>query len=130
MPLAGTQLSIKQALALCYAVGWRRFALTTAVAVMTAESGRYDGAWHLNDNGSTDRGLFQINTVHPLTDAEAFDAKRNAEYAFTLSRAGADWTPWAAYNSGAALKYVPIVAAVRLLHTWRTRVAHWLEDEA
>lgn len=123
MPLAGVQLSIKQALALCYEVGFRRFALTVAVATMTAESGRYTEAYHVNDNGSIDRGLFQINTLHPLTDAEAFNPRRNAEYAAQLSQLGADFTPWAAYNSGAYLKYVPLIAAVRVLHTWRSRIS-------
>ncbi len=127
MPLAGEQLTYKQALALCWVVGYRKEALTTAVAVMCAESGRYVGAYHVNDDGSTDRGLFQINDrFHTsLSDEEAYQAKPNAAYAFDLSKGGLNWSPWAAYNSGAHLKFVPIVAAVRALGTWRTRISKY-----
>ncbi len=132
MPVAGTQLTYKHALALCSSVGFRKKNLVTAVALMCAESGRYVGAYHVNidvetgEVDSTDRGLFQINDKwHPdLSDLEAYQAKCNAEYAFKMS-SGQNFGAWAAYNSGAHLKFVPIVAAVRALGTWRTRIPYW-----
>jgi len=114
MPLAGEQLSIKEALALCHVVGFRGPKLIDAVAVMCAESGRYTEAWHDNtdENGnvlSTDRGLYQINTIHAgVSDDEAYDPKQNAAFAFQLSKGGEDFSPWMAYNSGAHEKFMEV----------------------
>lgn len=119
------------ALALCHHVGFRKTALNTAVAVMCAESGRYVGAWHdnLNEDGSvasTDRGLFQINNHwHPdLSDADAYCAIPNAAYAFGMSNEGANFTPWAAYNSGSYLKFLPLVLATRATRLWRNKLPY------
>ena len=126
MPLAGVQLTIQQALALCYVMGWRRTDLTTAVALMFAESGRYTKAWHdnLREDGSvasTDRGLYQINDkAHPaLSDEAAYNGVANTMYAFALwERNG--FAPWAAYNSGAWLKYRREARLARLRYwSWR-----------
>jgi hypothetical protein len=125
MPLAGRQLTIGWGLALGYHVGFRGAKLTTAVAVMTAESGRYVEAYHDNTNGSQDRGLFQINSIHDgsISPADAFKAIPNAEYAFKLSKGGTDFTPWSAYNSGAYKKYVPLVVARKVLLLWKAKVS-------
>lgn len=134
MPLAGEQLSIKEALALCNVVGFGSGStLVVAVALMTAESGRYVGAWHDNlasdgSVASTDRGIFQINTIHAgLSDEQAYQAKPNAAFAaqLSLSKQGADFSPWAAYNSGAYEQYVPEVRQVKRLGTWKDRVKLW-----
>ena len=131
MPLAGKQLNYGMALALCHHVGFRKGALNTAVALMTAESGRYVEAWHdnLDDQGavlSTDRGLFQINNHWhgDLSDAAAYCAIPNAAYAFGMSDAGEDFTAWAAYNSGAYLKYLPLVLATRATRIWRNKLPY------
>ena len=136
MPLAGDQLTIKEALALCSVVGFGTGPeLVTAVAVMCAESGRYTGAWHDNlaDDGvtvvSTDRGLFQINDkAHPsFSDEDAYDPKLNAVFAADLAHtsSGFNWSPWAAYNSGAYLKFMAEVRDVKALHTWQSRMKLW-----
>jgi hypothetical protein len=132
MPLAGEQLSIKEALALCNVVGFGSGStLVVAVALMTAESGRYVGAWHDNlasdgSVASTDRGIFQINTIHEgLSDEQAYQAKPNAAFAAQLSKQGADFSPWAAYNSGAYEQYVPEVRQVKRLGTWKDRIKLW-----
>lgn len=129
MPLAGRQLSYKWSLALCYSVGFRGRSLTTAVALMCAESGRYVEAYHENydEDGnldSTDRGLYQINDKwHPeLTNEDAYKAIPNAAYAYSLS-SGKNFVAWAAYNSGSYKKFLPLVHATRILGTWRLRVA-------
>lgn len=130
MPLAGEQLTLKESLALCWVVGFRGPQLITAVAVMCAESGRYTGAWHDNLDAegnvlSTDRGLFQINSLHPLTAEEAFDPKTNATYSFQLSEEGQDWSPWAAFNSGAYEKFLSTVKEVKDADTWKSRTKLW-----
>jgi hypothetical protein len=128
MPLAGEQLTFKEALALCRVVGFGKGPkLVTAVAVMCAESGRYVGAWHDNTDGSTDRGLFQLNTVHhDITDEDAYSAKPNAVYACELSKHGSDWSPWSAYNSGAYEKFVDEVRAVKRENLWQSRMKLWV----
>lgn len=129
MPLAGVQLTYKWALALCYYAGFRGRNLTTAVALMCAESGRYVGAYHDNydDAGnlvSVDRGLFQINSYWhaDLSDADAYKAIPNAAYAFGLS-SGENFAQWAAFTSEAYKKFLPAVHAARVLGTWRLRVS-------
>jgi len=136
MPLAGVQLTIRGALALCYVAGFRGERLTTAVAIMCAESRRYIEAWHDNLAGdgtvaSTDRGLFQINNkAHPtLSDKEAYNPKNNAVYAAQISNNGANFSPWAAYDNNAHLKFIPYVLAIKVLGRWRDRIPHWEKYE-
>lgn len=129
MPLAGKQISYGWALALTYDVGFRNRDQTIAVALMCAESGRYCGAWHDNldpetgEVSSTDRGLFQINDYwhKDLTDDEAYSAIPNTEYAFGMSN-GHNFQAWAAYNSNAHLKFIPLVWAVKSLGKWKKKV--------
>jgi urease accessory protein UreH len=143
----GNQIDRKNALALCYAQGFNHVhQCITAASVMTAESQRYAKAWHhnhehdsdgnnvvRNDTGeiiilSTDRGLFQINDVAQpnVSEEEAFDAKINVDAAHKIYRTRGDkFTAWAAYNSGAYLKYVPEFTVVWLRGSWRKRIEAW-----
>lgn len=143
----GWRLDRKNALAACYARGFtRRERVVTAACVMTAESQRYTKAWHHNhehnpdgsnvyDNEfgepvilSTDRGLFQINNkAHPtLDEEEMYRAKWNIDMAFEIyKRRGNTFEAWAAFNSGAYLKYWPEFTVVWLRGTWRDHIAKW-----
>ena len=118
--LAGRQLNVREALALCRYVGFRRTHLIQAVAIMTAESLRYTEASHRNDDGSCDRGLFQINgTAHPgLIDP--FNPISNTRFAFALSNGGMTWKPWAAYQTERYRKAFTDTVTVYLLgRKWR-----------
>ena len=146
----GNQIGPKSALALCYVSGWRgKDRLITAASVMTAESQRYVRAWHLNhehdlegnnvyrnDTGepiffSADHGLFQINRpeLEPFDD-ELFNPKTNAKLAFALFEQR-HFQPWAAYNSGAYLKFVPefekkySIERGNFVGTWRLLIPKW-----
>lgn len=107
------QLNRKAALAVCHYAGFRGQRLVLAVAVMGAESGRRYRATYVNENGSVDRGLFQINDVHSgyISPERAYLPIPNAQYAFKLSSEGKDFSPWAAYNSGAYAENVAAIAA-------------------
>lgn len=87
--------------------GFRGRALVTAVAVALAESGGNSAAVHTNLDAhrSRDRGLWQINSYwhKEVTDAQAFDPTGNAAAAYRISRAGADWSEWTTWRTGAAL---------------------------
>lgn len=79
-----------------------------AQAVAGAESGRNPNAVLVNDGGrGTDRGLFQINSVHG--ECSTFDLDRNVQCAVDLQRTQG-WRPWVTYNSGAHRKYLGATA--------------------
>ncbi len=75
-----------------------------AAAVARAESGGRPGATNRsNSNGSVDRGLFQINSIHG--SASTYDLDANVAYAVQLQREQG-WSPWVAYTSKAYVKYL------------------------
>jgi hypothetical protein len=74
-------------------------AAATAASVAMAESGGRQYASLYNANGTTDRGYWQVNSVHG--SLSAFGAYENARAAVRLSGNGRDWSPWVTYNSGA-----------------------------
>lgn len=76
-----------------------------AAAVATAESSGNPGAQNYNTNGTIDRGLWQINSVHG--GQSTTDIAANARAAVAISKGGTDWSPWVTYNTGAYKKYLP-----------------------
>lgn len=82
--------------------------IATAVAVALAESGGRSDAEGHNTNGSTDYGLWQINTIHGVTRADMFDPAKNAAKAYYVFHAAKDrWTPWSVFKNG---RYRPFLA--------------------
>lgn len=75
-------------------------AADVAAATALAESGGRSDASNGNGNGSTDRGLWQINSVHGAQST--FDPMANARAAIAISNNGTNWKPWCtAYTDGA-----------------------------
>lgn len=75
-----------------------------AAAVARAESGLRPGAVNAsNANGTIDRGLFQMNSIHG--ECSTFDLDTNVRCAVALQR-DEGWQPWVAYNSGAYRRYL------------------------
>lgn len=75
-------------------------AADVAAATALAESGGRPDATNSNGNGSVDKGLWQINTVHG--SQATFDPMANARAAIAISNNGANWRPWCtAYTDGA-----------------------------
>jgi Lysozyme like domain len=81
--------------------------LVIAVAIAMAESGLDTTIVSApNTNGTTDYGLWQVNSVHSEYDTAkliASDGVYNAAAMFTLSSKGTVWQPWSTYNNGAYL---------------------------
>lgn len=77
-----------------------------AAAVAMAESGGDQAAVNANDDGSVDRSLWQINSIHGFDPVRLFDADYNADAAYSVSGGGTDWTPWVTFNSGAYLDFL------------------------
>lgn len=89
--------------------GFAGRALQTAIAVALAESSGNPNAINQNTNGSTDYGLWQINTVHRgsgFDPSRGFDPHYNAEWAYKISSGGSNWKPWVVYNKGLHTKYL------------------------
>ena len=77
------------------------------LAIMRAESGcnpRSDNTG-LNRDGSNDKGLFQINSIHGFSDAERLDPIRNIEIAFRIWQ-NQGYRAWSAYSNGTYLKFI------------------------
>jgi len=94
-----------------YAAGFPRDQIATAVAVALAESG--GDATAVNDDnadGTTDFGLWQINSVHraELSSGTWQDPNSNARMAYAVwARAGHQWSPWVAWRNGSHLAHMP-----------------------
>lgn len=110
---AGSKLTDNQiALVALIALMGRRNAAVTAVAVALAESGGNSGAENVNNDGSKDIGLWQINSVHKsnpqivalLAGRDFDDAMRdpqvNAGAMALISSQGTNWKPWVAFTNG------------------------------
>jgi hypothetical protein len=75
-----------------------------AAAIAMAESGGRPGASHRNADGSIDRGLWQINSVHGALST--FNRLGNAKAAVRISGNGRNWNPWTVYKSGAYKRFL------------------------
>jgi hypothetical protein len=71
----------------------------TAAEIAMAESGGRQYATNTNGGRSTDRGYWQVNSVHGAQST--YDAYDNALAAVQISDNGRDFTPWVTYNTGA-----------------------------
>lgn len=88
--------------------GWPTAAIPVGVAVALGESSGNPTLTHRNRNGSTDYGLFQINSVHGdlLKQGSWSDPVDNAKMALKVYQdAGNSWRPWVVYNSGSFKRF-------------------------
>lgn len=82
-----------------------------ALAVMQAESGcnPYADNTGLNSDGTTDKGLMQINSIHVTSgligDQERFIPESNIRAAYAIYQ-GNSWNAWSSYNSGKHIKFL------------------------
>jgi len=75
-----------------------------AAAVALAESGGDPSISNRNRDGSIDRGLWQINSVHGAMST--FNPLANAKAAVKISSAGRNWNPWTVFRTGAYKKFL------------------------
>ncbi len=87
-------------------------AAKTAAAVALAESRGIPTATNTNSNGSIDRGLWQINSVHGAQSTT--DVIANVKAAIAISNNGANWSPWTTFKTGA---YKTFLGQVPTLNT-------------
>lgn len=92
-----------------YAAGFRGRDLVVAVAVAHAESKWVATARGNNHDGSTDYGLFQINSIHAaiLAGGNWADPNDNAVMAHQIwLGAHSSWSPWVTYWRGTYRQYL------------------------
>ena len=98
VPGGGT-LSCSGLEALWESAGGSSGAAFTAAEIAKAESIGRQYATDNNSNGTTDRGYWQINSIHG--GLSTYDAEGNARAAVQLSGNGTNWSPWVTYQTGA-----------------------------
>lgn len=70
-----------------------------AAAIALAESGGDPQSTNHNTNGTVDRGLWQINSIHGAQST--YDVMSNARAAVAISNNGSNWKPWCtAWSNG------------------------------
>jgi hypothetical protein len=74
-----------------------------AASIALAESSGRVNATNRNTNGTIDRGLWQINSIHG--GQSTFDPLANARAAVAISNNGRSFDPWVTYKTGAYRKY-------------------------
>ncbi len=85
--------------ALWQSAGGSPGAAFTAAEIAMAESSGQQYASNANTDGSTDRGYWQINSIHG--SLSTYDALGNAKAAVIISHDGTVWSPWVTYQTGA-----------------------------
>jgi hypothetical protein len=95
----GGTLSCRGLEALWESAGGSRSAAFTAAEIAMAESGGRQYATDTNGGASTDRGYWQINSVHG--GLSTYSAYANARSAVLISHDGTNWGPWVTYQTGA-----------------------------
>ncbi len=67
-----------------------------AFKIMQCESGGNPEATNLNTNGTSDSGLFQINSIHAgrYDMSNIFDPYINAQIAKSIKDSWGSWSPW------------------------------------
>lgn len=103
-PTVSGNYSIAQLEQLWTASGGNAAKAPMAAAIAMAESGGNPNAQDNDSNGSIDRGLWQINSVHGAQST--FDPTANAQAAIMISNNGTDWSPWVTFQTGAYQKYL------------------------
>jgi len=103
-PSGGVQFTYAQLEGLWIQAGGNPQSAAVAAAVAMAESGGNSQATDNDSNGSVDRGLWQINSIHGAQST--YDVMGNARAAVAISNNGSNWSPWVTYNTGAYRKYL------------------------
>jgi hypothetical protein len=95
----GGSLSCSGLEALWESAGGSSGAAFMAAEIARAESSGRQYATDNNTNGSTDRGFWQINSIHGALST--YDPAGNARAAVELSGDGTNWNAWVTYQTGA-----------------------------
>lgn len=115
--LAGTRLTIPQAVSYAQEAGFSGKPLAIIVAVAQAESALYTHAVNSCDPYGGSFGVLQLNGSHfgdkfgpnnqyTMSQAAAFDPQLSFLFAWPLSNYGKDFSPWGSFSNGGYLQYL------------------------
>lgn len=65
-----------------------------ALAVANCESHFNTKATHTNTNGSTDGGIWQINSIHKMDDKCRFDLRCSTQWVINKVKHEGNWSAW------------------------------------
>lgn len=94
--------------------------LVTAVAIAYAESTLNANATHRNPDGTTDYGLWQINSIHGFPEIASgawADPATNARLAYAVWKKQG-WNAWSTHKPSDALGYARYVGAIPAAEAW------------
>ena len=101
-PANGSAYSMDELVAIVHGAGWRGDDVAIGASIIMAEStGKPDAINPNNPNGTIDRGLWQINSIHEhrLKGGSWFDPADSTRMAREIYQdAGNSWTPWSTYS--------------------------------
>lgn len=103
---AGGDYTFSELKQLWTAAGGNPGKATIAAAIAMAESSGDPEATDDDSNGTVDKGLWQINSVHGGT-LSTYNVMGNARAAVQISDNGTNWKPWTTYTTGAYLNFMP-----------------------
>jgi soluble lytic murein transglycosylase-like protein len=93
----------------CSLVNGYDWDVSIAYAICMAESGGNPKAYNVNSNGSNDKGLMQINSIHVnsglISDEGRYDPQQNIASAYAIYK-GSGFRAWSAYLNNSYLKYL------------------------
>lgn len=105
---AAGHLSVSQIGAVAQTAGFEGEGLVMAIAVAIAESGGDPAATDHDSNGTVDRGLWQINSVHVKYSGSCdYDPACCARAAYEISGRGNNWSAWVTFQRGEEIAYLP-----------------------
>jgi len=111
-PPAAGRMSVAQIGTYASAAGFSGSGLVMAIAVSMAESGGDPAATDHDSNGTVDRGLWQINSIHSSYSAACdYDPACAASAAYESSDHGSNWSPWVTYQRGEEIPYIQAALA-------------------
>jgi len=74
-------------------LGYDNEVIKTMIRIAKCESSYKENALNVNKGGSIDRGIFQINTIHAISNKDAFTSLKNIKFAYGLYKTQG-FTPW------------------------------------
>jgi hypothetical protein len=107
-------VSLQDAVNAAKAAGFTGVHLVEAVAIAQAESSGVVNSTNHNTNGTTDAGLWQVNSgSHPEYDQNRLktDPTYAAQAAYAISKGGTDWSQWTTLHNGSAQAALPAAEA-------------------
>lgn len=125
----GAPYSLNDILALLHYVGFNNQQAPRMAAIVMAESGGDPNAQHTNQDGSVDRGLFQINDrAHPgVSDACAYDPVCAAQQSQAIWK-GSGYGAWSTWDNGSAQGNLTAAEAAQRTNAWKRLQSQFAND--